>query len=112
MSHVRAIAEVPTSDDPTGTNLDNPFSTAGRPVYETKINSITMIGVADPDGELSMQTSSQETGSSTGTTVVFVGLFVVVALGIGYVVVKNNSKEEAAIYEAELLEENDTSKTT
>ena len=53
MSHVRAIAEVPTSDDPTGTDLDNPFSTAGRPLYEVKINTIEMIGVADPDGELS-----------------------------------------------------------
>lgn len=112
MSHVRAIAEVPTSDDPTGTDLDNPFSTAGRPVYETKINSITMIGVADPNGELSMQTSSEETESSVGTTVVFAGLFVFVALGIGYVIIKNNSEEEATIYEAELIEENDTSKTT
>ena len=50
MSHVRAIAEVPTSDDATGTDLDNPFSSAGRPLYEVRINTIEMIGVADPDG--------------------------------------------------------------
>ena len=112
MSHVRAIAEVPTSDDPTGTNLDNPFSTAGRPVYETKINSITMIGVADPEGQLSMQTSSEETDSGAGTTIVFAGMFVVLALGIAYIVVKSNAREDSKIYDAELIEENDTSKTT
>ena len=71
-----------------------------------------MIGVADPDGELSMQTSSEETESSVGTTVVFAGLFVFVALGIGYVIIKNKSEEEDPIYEAELIEEKDTSKTT
>jgi hypothetical protein len=70
-----------------------------------------MIGIADPNGELSMQTSSEETESSVGTTVVFAGLFVFVALGIGYVIIKNKS-EEAPIYEAELIEEKDTSKTT
>ena len=112
MSHVRAIAEVPTSDDPSGTDLDNPFSSAGRPVYEVKINSITMIGVADPFGELSMQTSSEDAESSTGTTVAFAALFLLVSFGIGYVVVKNKPKGEAPIYEAELLEENDTSNTT
>ena len=112
MSHVRAIAEVPTSDDPSGTDLDNPFSSAGRPVYEVKINSITMIGVADPFGELSMQTSSEGVESSTGTTVAFAALFLLVALGIGYVVIKSKPKDEAIIYEAELLEENDTSNTT
>ena len=41
----------------------------------------------------------------------FAGLFVFVALGIGYVIIKNKS-EEVPIYEAELIEEKDTSKTT
>ncbi|MDP6866738.1 MAG: peptidylprolyl isomerase [Candidatus Poseidoniaceae archaeon] len=110
MSHVRAIAEVPTSDDPTGTNLDNPFSTAGRPLYEVKINTIEMIGVADPEGQLSIQASAEETGS--GTTLLFATMFVIVAAGITFVVVQNNSKQDVPIYDAELLEENDTSKTT
>ena len=112
MSHVRAIAEVPTSDDPTGTDLDNPFSSAGRPVYEVKINSITMIGVADPEGQLSGMSSGDEAESGMGTTIVFAGLFVVLALGIAYVVIQNNAKEEDPIYDAELIEENETSKTT
>jgi cyclophilin family peptidyl-prolyl cis-trans isomerase len=112
MSHVRAIAEVPTSDDPTGTDLDNPFSSAGRPVYEVKINSITMIGVADPEGILSGMSSGDEAESGMGTTIVFAGLFVVLALGIAYVVVQNNAKQDDPIYDAELIEENETSKTT
>ena len=111
-SHVRAIAEVPTSDDPTGTDLDNPFSSAGRPIYEVKINSITMIGVADPNGELSAQASADE--SETGSGVLIFGVIVLIILGAGcvYVVTQNNTKQDAPIYDAELIEENDTSNTT
>ena len=112
MSHVRAIAEVPTSDDPTGTDLDNPFSSAGRPVYEVKINSITMIGVADPEGQLSGMSSGEEPESGIGSTIVFAGLFLVLALGIGYVVIQNNKMQDVSVYDAELIEENDTSNTT
>jgi hypothetical protein len=37
---------VPTSDDPTGLeSLQNPASSAGRPVYEVRINEISMLGV-------------------------------------------------------------------
>ena len=32
MSHVRAIAETPTADDPTGTDFDNPIPSTGRQV--------------------------------------------------------------------------------
>lgn len=112
MSHVRAIAEVPTSDDPTGTDLDNPFSSAGRPVYEVKINSITMIGVADPEGQLSGMSSGEEPESGIGSTIVFAGLFLVLALCIGYVVIQNNKKQDVSVYDAELIEEKDTSNTT
>lgn len=111
MSHVRAIAEVPTSDDPTGTDFDNPFSTAGRPVYEIKINSIEMIGVADPDGTLSGQASTEESGSNTSLVfIIFLGF--VIAAGIAFYFYQNNSQEDMKIYEAELLDENDASSTT
>ena len=43
---------------------------------------------------------------------VFAGMFVVLALGIAYIVVKSNAREDSKIYDAELIEENDTSKTT
>ena len=53
MSHIRAIARSPTSDDPSGNeNFDNPASSAGRPVYEVTIVTMEMIGVADPDGTI------------------------------------------------------------
>lgn len=45
MSHVRAIAMVPTTDDPSGSTIQNPASSAGRPLYEVHISSIKMIGV-------------------------------------------------------------------
>ena len=51
MSHVRAIAEVPTSDDPTVPPRQSIFDHWSS--SEVKINTIEMIGVADPDGELS-----------------------------------------------------------
>jgi cyclophilin family peptidyl-prolyl cis-trans isomerase len=51
MSHIRAIAVTPTSDDLTGLEeIQNPASSAGRPVYQVEILSMEMIGVADPDG--------------------------------------------------------------
>ena len=71
-----------------------------------------MIGVADPEGQLSGMSSGEELESGMGTTIVFAGLFVVLALGIAYVVVQNNTKQDAAIYDAELIEEKDTSNTT
>ena len=54
MSHVRAIALVPTTDDPTGSEpITNPASSAGRPIpYEVHISKIEMIGVvASPPDE-------------------------------------------------------------
>jgi cyclophilin family peptidyl-prolyl cis-trans isomerase len=53
MRHVRYIALTPTSDDPTGLPfLQNPASTAGRPVYEVHIDSISMLGVVGEDSSL------------------------------------------------------------
>lgn len=112
MSHVRAIAEVPTSDDPTGTDVDNPFSTAGRPLYETKIDRVEMIGVADPNGELSTQASGDESETGSGALIAVVVILVILGAGCGYVVVQNNTKQEAPIYDAVLIEEKDTSNTT
>ena len=54
MSHVRSIALVPTSDDPSGLEpVTNPASSAGRPIYEVRIDSIMMVGViASPEGSI------------------------------------------------------------
>lgn len=53
MRHIRAIALTPTTDDLTGLEeVQNPASSAGRPVYQAQILSMRMIGVADPDGTI------------------------------------------------------------
>ena len=115
MSHVRAIAEVPTSDDPSGTDLDNPFSSAGRPMYEVRINQIEMIGVADPDGTLSGQgvDGDEDGGISSGLLIL---VLLAVAVGIGgammYVMSQKEESPDLTVYDAELLDENDTSSTT
>ena len=52
MSHVRAIATVPTTDDPSGEEIFvNPASTAGRPLYEVQILSVRMVGVIQPSND-------------------------------------------------------------
>jgi len=61
MSHVTQIATVPTSDDPTGSeDIQNPASSAGRPVNEVLITSVTLTGVSDPDGTLRFGLSDSE----------------------------------------------------
>ncbi len=115
MSHVRAIAEVPTSDDATGTDLDNPFSSAGRPVYEVRIDRIEMIGVADPNGKLSGQgvDGDEDGGISSGLLIL---ILLGVAVGIGgatmYVMSQKEGSPDLKVYDAELLDENETSSTT
>ena len=115
MSHVRAIAETPTSDDATGTDLDNPFSSAGRPVYEVRINKVEMIGVADPDGKLSGQgAAGEEDGSvSTGLLIlILVGIAVVIGVVMMFVSSQKVESVDVKVYDAELLDENETSSTT
>ena len=89
MTHVRGIANSPTSDDPTGTeDLENPFSSAGRPVYEVTVLSVTMIGVSDPDGTLRFvqQDSNENTGFfawlEDASAVLFTGSFLIGAVFI------------------------------
>ena len=65
MSHVRNIAKSPTSDDPTGNeDIQNPASSAGRPVNEILITSVALTGVSDPDGTVrfGLQDSADEGG--------------------------------------------------
>ena len=115
MSHVRAIAETPTSDDATGTDLDNPFSSAGRPVYEVRINKVEMIGVADPDGKLSGQgAAGEEDGSVSTGLLILILVGIAVAIGVVMMLVSSQKVEsvDVKVYDAELLDENETSSTT
>lgn len=66
MTHVRAIAEVPTSDEPTGTAIQNPFASAGRPMYEVHISSIRMLGVIAEEHATGQIEEKVGQGSSSG----------------------------------------------
>jgi len=66
MSHIRAIARSPTSDDPTGIEeIQNPASSAGRPLYEVTVVKMEMIGVADPDGTIRNPPTVETAASAT-----------------------------------------------
>jgi len=92
MSHVRAIATVPTSDDPTGDeDIENPFSLVGRPLNEVLIITVDLIGVSDPDGTLRGVSQVEESNSgffaflsdSSGTVFTVGAVLFVLALGVG-----------------------------
>lgn len=119
MAHIRLIAEVPTSDEPTGTDLDNPFASAGRPLIEVRINSMVMIGVADPDGSIRNPVVEAQNGQSfLQDAAVIIGVpLALVLVGVGITVAvygqtgerkgttDNDSVLEAeAIVTAELVE--------
>ncbi len=82
MRHVRFIAMTPTSDDPTGLpGIQNPASTAGRPVYETEIISISMLGVVGGDSTLdnsSLNNSITQIEEIEGVAAILVKLSIVV----------------------------------
>tara|TARA_B100001287_G_scaffold174091_1_gene146698 strand:+ start:2957 stop:3970 length:1014 start_codon:yes stop_codon:yes gene_type:complete len=111
MQHIRAIAEVPTTDEPTGTDVDNPFASAGRPLLEVSIVSMKMIGVADPDGTIRTPVDDVEEGSSfLQNAAIIIGVpFAVVLLGGGFAmfvhsrVDEDSENGETTVLEAETL---------
>ena len=90
MQHIRNIAITPTSDDPTGDeDIQNPASSAGRPIYEAQIISVSMIGVSDPYGNINSgdyDSQSYNTISDFDTRVVTSIAFIVAILLIGALV--------------------------
>ncbi|MDP6869602.1 MAG: peptidylprolyl isomerase [Candidatus Poseidoniaceae archaeon] len=111
MSHVRAIATVPTSDDPTGEEIVvNPASSAGRPVYEVRINNIDMIGVIP--GSIGNQDSEEENVTmfeETATlSIKIVSILILITSLVTVAVVlyqKRTEIEEIEILEAELIDD-------
>ncbi len=88
MAHIRAIALTPTTDDLTGLEeVQNPASSAGRPVYQAQILSMRMIGVADPDGSIRNPVAEAQSESTfLRDAVLVVGLpLVLVLAGAGVV---------------------------
>lgn len=114
MSHVRAIAETPTSDNPTG-DIQNPFSSAGRPVYEVHISSVEMIGIAAPAiPEVQVESESLSVGQILARTTGF-SILTISVVGSMLLLVKqaktenpltldDNPIEKESIIEAELVD--------
>ena len=93
MSHVRAIATVPTTDDPSGEEIVvNPASSAGRPIWEVHISSVEMIGVipyADEPAKSESQSFLSTTAGKVTVSIVLVGLGIA-----GYVFYAGNRIDE------------------
>lgn len=108
MAHIRAIALTPTTDDLTGLEeIQNPASSAGRPVYQAQILSMRMIGVADPDGLIRnppVEAQSESTLLEDLALVIGIPLLLVlVGVGITLGVYGNNTNasEKGALTEPE-----------
>ena len=109
MTHIRAIADVPTSDEPTGTALDNPFASGGRPLIEVTILSMDMIGVADPDGTIRNPPSTAVSSNSLLEDVaIIIGVpFALILVGVGITMAvygQSNARQEDASTTADPLE--------
>lgn len=93
MSHVRAIATVPTTDDPSGEEIVvNPASTAGRPIWEVHISKVEMIGVIPYEDEPTKDETQSFLATTAGRITVSV---VLIGLGaIGYVFYAGSRVEE------------------
>ena len=82
MSHVRAIAMVPTSDDPTGEEIVvNPASSAGRPIWEVHISNVEMIGVIPYDKSGGEVESQSFLSTAVGKTTLGLGIIVIAVAG-------------------------------
>lgn len=101
MSHVRAIATVPTSDDPTGEEVVvNPASSAGRPIYEVHISNVEMIGVIPypvieeiPEENETVEVEPQSFITTTAGKVTVSVVFVVLGI-LGFVFYSRSRIEE------------------
>jgi cyclophilin family peptidyl-prolyl cis-trans isomerase len=106
MAHIRAIALTPTTDDLTGLEeIQNPASSAGRPVYQAQILSMRMIGVADPDGSIRnpvVEAKAESTFLQDMVLVVGLPLFLMmVGAGAVYAVYTGREDREASNLVAE-----------
>lgn len=115
MAHIRAIALTPTTDDLSGLEeIQNPASSAGRPVYQAQILSMRMIGVADPDGLISNPPVEAQNDSTLledlALVIGFPLLLVLVGVGITLLVYHQQTEHsltdvstEAPVLEGEMV---------
>ena len=93
MSHVRAIATVPTTDDPSGEEVVvNPASSAGRPIWDVHISKVEMIGVIPYPDEISNPSTKSFLSTIAGKATISV--ISIVVLVIGYLAYDRSRKDE------------------
>ena len=81
MTHVREIAETPTVTNPAPNAFDNPGpDLLGRPIREVHINSMTMLGVADPDGTIRFGVMAEESEPLISGKVLGVGALILLGI--------------------------------
>jgi len=100
MAHIRAIALTPTTDDLSGLEeIQNPASSAGRPVYQAQILSMRMIGVADPDGLISNPPVEAQSDSTLLEDLALVIGFplLLVLVGVGLTLLFYNQQTEHSL---------------
>ena len=107
MSHVRAIALVPTTDDPTGSEVVvNPASSAGRPLEEVMIVKISMAGIIPLEDVPEMEAQSEDVPEmeAQSSSLLVIGSLIGIATLVGLAFWSRSGVPEELVLEAEILE--------
>ena len=81
MTYVREIASTPTVTNPAPDNFANPGpDLLGRPIREVHIDSMRMLGVADPDGTIRFGVMAEESEPLISGKVLGIGALIVIGI--------------------------------
>lgn len=110
MTHVRAIASTPTVTNPAPDNFANPGpDLLGRPIREVHIDSMRMLGVADPDGTIRFGIMSEESEPLISGKVLGIGALIVIGIILMFIArvdpPKSLNQDTVVTYDAMLLNE-------
>lgn len=110
MTHVRAIASTPTVTNPAPDNFANPGpDLLGRPIREVHIDSMRMLGVADPDGTIRFGIMAEESEPIISGKVLGIGALIVIGIILMFIArvdpPKSLNQDTVVTYDAMLLNE-------
>ena len=81
MTYVREIASTPTVTNPAPENFANPGpDLLGRPIREVHIDSMRMLGVADPDGTIRFGVMAEESEPLISGKVLGIGALITIGI--------------------------------
>ena len=81
MNYVREIASTPTVTNPAPDNFANPGpDLLGRPIREVHIDSMRMLGVADPDGTIRFGVMAEESEPLISGKVLGIGALITIGI--------------------------------